>query len=341
MQGDRRATIKDVAAAAGVSATTVSHALNGKGVVRKDTVQRIQRVAAEIGYRPSALARGLRESKIGLIGLVIRPLDSLESFLPEGVDFFMRFAGSAALTAMEHGYGLMLVSDPTKPGAPVSTLAADACIVTDPVEDDPVLSLFDRQRIPFLTVGVDPARPLAFPSIAADTEADTLRVLKHLQTAGARRIALAMGTDRNSWNLSSLESYRAWCAAHDQAPIVFEHPETIGEAAGDFIATEAFDGPTSLRPDAIYCLTGRHASGLASAAHTRGIGVPSQLLIAGGSDAVQNRVGSPTITAVDLRPELLARQAVELAVRLADGLAVTPRTPGPAGILHVRESTTR
>nr|WP_223160016.1 MULTISPECIES: LacI family DNA-binding transcriptional regulator [unclassified Leucobacter] len=342
VQADRRATIKDVAIAAGVSPTTVSHALNGKGVVRKATVERIQKIADEVGYRPSALARGLRESHMGLIGLIIRPLDSLETFLPEGVDYFMRFAGSAALTAMERGYGLMLVSDPTKPGAPVSTLAADACIVTDPVENDPVLTLLQRQRIPSLSVGADPARPHAFPSIGSSTALETTRVLDHLESAGARRVAIVVGTDRNEWNLTSRASYVAWCIEHGQEPLVLEQAETIGEAAGEVIAAEVLDtSPADTRPDAVYCLTGRHAAGLVAAAQARGIRVPTDLLVVGGSDALQNRVGSPTVTAVDLRPELLARSAVELAVRLAEGQPVEPLMHGPQGVLHIRESTTR
>lgn len=327
-----------------MSPTTVSHALNGKGVVRKATIERIQKIADEVGYRPSALARGLRESHMGLIALIIRPLDSLESFLPEGVDFFMRFAGSAALTAMERGYGLMLVSDPTKPGAPMSTLAADACIVTDPVDNDPVLTLLRRQRIPVLAVGIDPARPFDFPSIGSDSDRETSLVLAHLEQAGATNVAIALGIDRNEWNLGSRASYLRWCSERGQEPVIFEHPETIGEAAGEYIAADAFgeDTAPSERPDAVYCLTGRHASGLATAALRRGIRVPDDLLIVAGSDALQNRVGPPTVTAIDLQPELLARQAVELAILLAEGKEVAPQIPGrPQGILHVRESTTR
>ena len=47
MQPSRRPTIRDVAAAANVSPTTVSHALNGKGVVKRETVERIRE--AEVG----------------------------------------------------------------------------------------------------------------------------------------------------------------------------------------------------------------------------------------------------------------------------------------------------
>nr|WP_243751863.1 substrate-binding domain-containing protein [Leucobacter weissii] len=237
----------------------------------------------------------------------------------------------------------MLVSDPTKPGAPVSSLAADVCIVTDPFENDPVLTLLKNQHIPALTVGVDPARPGVVPSIDSNTRAETFEVLDHLESAGGTTVGLALGTDRNAWNLTAKRAYVEWCGARGREPIIYENPETRGEAAGERIAAEAFDRVDRVerRPDAIYCLTGRHASGLVAAARSRGIRVPEDLLVAAGSDALQNRTGRPTVTAMDLRPEETARRAVELAVQLFEGSDAELPTSAPGGILRVRESTSR
>lgn len=63
-----RAGIRDVAAAAGVSITTVSDALNGKGRLPDATRRHVREVADRLGYRPSAAARTLRTGKSGLIG---------------------------------------------------------------------------------------------------------------------------------------------------------------------------------------------------------------------------------------------------------------------------------
>jgi DNA-binding LacI/PurR family transcriptional regulator len=65
----RRVGIKDVASAAGVSATTVSHALNGKGRLPPGTRERVHRIAEELGYRPNATARHLAGGKTGVLGL--------------------------------------------------------------------------------------------------------------------------------------------------------------------------------------------------------------------------------------------------------------------------------
>ena len=68
-----RVTIKDVASAAGVSPTTVSDSLAGKGRIPDETRQRVREIADELGYRPNALAQQLRGEGLGLIGFVIAP----------------------------------------------------------------------------------------------------------------------------------------------------------------------------------------------------------------------------------------------------------------------------
>ena len=66
----KRVGIVDVAAAAGVSVTTVSHALNGRGQVNPETRARVERVAAELGYSPNRIATALRNQRSGIIGFV-------------------------------------------------------------------------------------------------------------------------------------------------------------------------------------------------------------------------------------------------------------------------------
>ncbi|TDP90848.1 LacI family transcriptional regulator [Leucobacter luti] len=341
MQRSGRPTIKDVAKAAGVSPTTVSHALNGKGVVATETVARIEQVASDIGYRPSAIARGLQNSRLNLLALVIRPFHSLDTFLPEGVDYFLRLAGAASMTAMEHGYSLMIVDDPTRPGVPLSALAADAYIVTEPFEHDPVLTMLQQERIPFVTVGADPARRGQFITLDEGIEHQAGLMFRHLEAVGARRIALVTGTDRNDWNLSAHHLMEEWSDARGHAPLVLALPEAAGETVGDEVLDHFFSGDPAQHPDAIFCLTGRHAAGVTTAAIKRGIRVPEDLLVAGGSGAMQNRTSSPTVTTLDLHPEAVARTAVEAAVLLAEGRSVTLPASSVLATLNIRESTTR
>lgn len=329
-----------MAKAAGVSPTTVSHALNGKGTVRRETIERIERVAAEIGYRASPIAQGLQSQKLGLLALVIRPLHSLDTFLPAGVDYFLKLAGAASLAAMERGYSMMLVDDPTRPDAPLSATAADAYIVSEPFANDPVLTMLSERNIPFVSIGSDPARAGQFVEISTRDWEEAIVVLDHLASAGARRIALLTGTDTNAWNRESEAAYLHWCDNRGQEPDIAAFPEVDGELVGEAAITHFF-GSGRTAPDGIFCLTGRHAAGLNEAAARHGIQVPDDLVIAAGSGAIQNRLSSPSVTTLDLHPEDIATLAVDVAVRLAEGQPLPHALQVPHATLDVRDSTAR
>ncbi|KIP52130.1 LacI family transcriptional regulator [Leucobacter komagatae] len=324
----------------------MSLALNSKGGVSETTAERVREIARDIGYTPNALARGLQRSSIGMIGLVIRPLDTLESFLPAGVDFFLRLTGAASLAALERGYTLMLVTDPSKPDSPLSALAADAYIVTEPHENDPVLTMLAGERIPFVTIDHDPARPDAFPAFRARATNQVQTMLAHLVEAGAQRVALVTGTDPNAWNIESRDEYLKWCAASGRSPQLLSYPETAGSAVGDDVIDALFGASPTLplsspAPDAIFCLTGRHAAGVTEAAIARGIRVPEDLLVAGGSGAIINQTSKPTVTTFDLQPEAVGALAVDAAVKLAERKPLEGPLESPPALIQVRESTTR
>src|SRR5204863_4802928 len=65
--------IGEIARRAGVSRSTVSYALSGRRAVSTETRKRIEQVIAEVGYRPNAAARALKEGRTRTIGLVIPP----------------------------------------------------------------------------------------------------------------------------------------------------------------------------------------------------------------------------------------------------------------------------
>src|SRR4051794_9708737 len=84
----QRPDIKDAARAAGVSVTTVSHALNGKGRISATTRKRVKRLADSLGYRPNNTARNLVGGRTGLFGLAL----SQTSTLPISLGDFAYFA---------------------------------------------------------------------------------------------------------------------------------------------------------------------------------------------------------------------------------------------------------
>jgi LacI family transcriptional regulator len=73
-RASQRATIEDVAKAAGVSVATVSQVLNGRRPVATSTKARVLQIIEELGYRPNAFGRGLRTSRSDMVGVVLPDL---------------------------------------------------------------------------------------------------------------------------------------------------------------------------------------------------------------------------------------------------------------------------
>lgn len=89
----KRTTIKDVAKKAGVSITTVSHALSGGGTVKQETRERIRKLAREMNYIPSWSGRNLKSEKTKIIGLYIGHIRGFYGQLAEAMHDQCRDAG--------------------------------------------------------------------------------------------------------------------------------------------------------------------------------------------------------------------------------------------------------
>lgn len=332
-----RPTIHDVARRAGVSNTTVSHTFSGNGVVAEATRERVRAAASALGYRPDVLASSLRRNRLGVLALVLRTFEHQDSD-PSGIDYVLQFVGGAAFTAMHLRYGVMLVADPSEPGAPATALACDGFVVSEPVEDDPLVLTLRGSGVPHVTVGRVPG---ADDTDAIDifTESITRMVLDRLRAGGARRIALVAGSTRNAWYLDTAASYTRWARRHRQPVQISWQDEQWDEDGGAWAVDELYDGPTP--PDALYCMTGHHAAGALARLERRGLSVPGDVQVICGSDTATMRATQPPITAVDLQPEILAAHAVTRLVNKLDGADHPLPTELATGRIVERGSTRR
>ena len=95
----KRATIKDVAALAGVSAATVSRALDDRPEISAETKAKVRAACAQLGYVPNAAARGLAGQATHTIGLVVPDVSN---------PYFSGMATAIEQTAASHGYRVFL-----------------------------------------------------------------------------------------------------------------------------------------------------------------------------------------------------------------------------------------
>lgn len=290
-------TIREVAAAAGVSITAVSHALNGKGTLSPATRDRIRDVADELGYAADGVARRMRRSSMHTIGLVLRALDSpTAGTAPPHQDVFQRFVGLAAAEAANRGLCLTLVPDLGREPVPRIAYSLDGYLVTDPRPGDPVLDELIERRLPYVTYGPDPSRP-DFPFWVAATGSEPAALaLDHLTDAGATTVAIAAGTGPSAARRAQEGAYLRWCARHRAVPRCYELPDGEPDERGQAVAARIVaDGPV----DAVFCLTARDALAVQNGLVTAGVRVPEQTMIVAGADSELCRRATPAISAVD------------------------------------------
>ena len=324
-----------MAAASGVSVTTVSHALNGKGRVDAATRARVAEVARRLGYRANRSARSLRSGRTATLALLI-PTIGADPHDNEalGLDYYMRLVNGAVRAAYVRDHSLMMLPA-VRDADEVRDLPVDGAIVADPSADDPVVALFDAVGTPVVTIGGldrddDPWR------LSSANGPNTRMVLDHLAERGARRIALMAPDISWSWAAETVRAYQTWTREHRRPNLVERVPLTRLEGSAHDAAARLLADPE--RPDAIFALAERYATGVLRACAEHGLNVPGDVLVAAGSDSTQASAGHPPVTALDLRPEEHAAQAVDLLIARIEGAAARHTGPLPAQ-LNIRAST--
>jgi len=330
-----RPTIHDVAKAAGVSVTTVSHALNGKGRVDPQTRALVTQVVHRLGYRANRHARGLRSGRSGTLGLLLPVSGDVRSDETLRLDYYMRLAGAAATAAFAREHALMLLP-PVIGGAGLGGLAIDGGIVADPSPNDPRVEVLEAQGLPSVTIGRDLGRPDHSWYVELDTNANTRLLLDHLASRGAERIAILTPRAEWAWATETLRCYESWIREQGFPRLV----TPVAMQPGEQSAFQAVKRLLAARtpPDAVFAVAERFIRGVLRAAQASGKHVPGELLIAAGVDGAYAWEGDPPVTALELHPERMAEAAVTMLLARLDGESAQPPAHVPA-TLHVRAST--
>jgi len=179
------ATLADVARHAGVSTSTVSYALSGKRPIADGTRLRVEQAIAELGYHPNAGARALAGKRSHIIALVV-PLH------PEvHVPTMMEIAIAVTVTAREHGYDVLLLTNDEGP-AGVNRVAAsglaDGVILMDVRLDDDRVPELRAQGTPAALIGL-PDDPYGVSCVDHDFATAGALCADHLADLGHRDVA--------------------------------------------------------------------------------------------------------------------------------------------------------
>ncbi len=325
-----RVSIRDVARTAGVSTTTVSDALSGRGRLPQSTRDRVAKVATELGYTANPNARWLRSGRTGAVGLYV-PARTL------GLEYYMRLALGAADEAFMHGLALTLV--PAWGGSTPPALHLDGVVVSDPVRDDPMLARLVSLGIPVVTCERDVTPGATHAARAQGDHKQGIRLLlDHLAEQGARRITLLCPGDDTSFGADIRAAHAQWCAERGVEHLL----EDVPFAAAPTDVTGAVDRALRAgRPDALVAVPDGCLAPALQALHGAGLTVPDDLLLASYVDSITLASMPVPITAVDLSPREMGHQATRLLADLVEGRSVPGQVVDVPVRLMVRSSTSR
>lgn len=332
----RRVTLADVAAAAGVSSTTASLVLSGRGVelrISESVQQRVQEVAAELGYRRNILSVGLRKGSGLALGFVSDTVATSQ------------LAGDLIKGALEaaHERGLMLFIGESEGNPDVERRLIEA-LLDRQVDGIILASMFTQTRrlpdaltpsAPVVLLNALPDEPRAgIPSVVPDELEAGRAAARLLLDAGHRDIHLigagpgpddtppvtVAGRERLQGILEVLDAAGVRPASGHMDPDWLPH---VGwEATRAILASD--------RPGtAIVTFNDRVAFGAYQALHEAGLRVPDDMSIVSFDDAPIAEWLRPGLTTFAIPHYELGRRAVELVVDAISGRAAPAVDAGP------------
>lgn len=194
-------SIKDIAARAGVSTTTVSHVLNKSRYVHPDTVDRVMQAVQDLKYKPNMLARSLRRRTTNTIGLLVSDVEN---------PYFSELARAVEAAAIKRGYNMIFCNTDEnleKEILYVDVLFAkqvDGLIISPVPGDHSYLDRYleDDARVVFVNRYID---GFPCPSVVSNDEEAMYELAYQLLASGHKRLGAIIGLDPASTTLCRLE----------------------------------------------------------------------------------------------------------------------------------------
>jgi LacI family transcriptional regulator len=326
-----RVTIHDVAAAAGVSKSTVSRILDERlPRSESETAKRVRQVASELGYMRDGAASTLRRGKSMTIGVVVpRLTDTVMAMLYEALAHACARSGQFAIVATTD-------DEPEADRAAARTLlqrGVDGLVLSTARLDDDFPEELSARGVPFVLALRTDGKSL---SSVADDQLGGYLATRHLLDLGHRRIGLISGPAYASSSRGRVEGYRQAMA---EAGAEVEPSWVLGSSFSIDAGVEAAEALMRLPmpPTAIFAVNDNTAIGAMSALRRLDLAIPGDVSLVGYNDIpIVSRLGTP-MTTVRVPFDQIATAALDLLTRGANGAQDRIRVAAPT--LIPRRST--
>lgn len=333
----KRVTIRDIAKELGVTAMTVSRALNDKPDISPETKQRVIETAKRLEYVQSALGRGLASGYTKAIGCVVTTLtDPFIGRIVEGIEDIAREAGFALIVTTSQ-------PDPARQISAINTLSAyrvaGIIVLCSRVQPDYLTELvkLDTHIVLINSELSSEQSNLAENSVRINDVYAAKSAVSHLIELGHVRIAHLKVADGSTSGQARWAGYKQTLAEHGLA---YDPALTIETESSEQGGAEATRKLLDLepRPTAIFCYADQIAVGALATLRQAGLDVPHDMSVVGIDDIAIASWVSPPLTTVRQPTRRMGRMAMKMVLRQLEGKPPLGDIVMP-GELIIRESS--
>lgn len=326
-------TLSEVAAAAGVSISTVSRIVSGRARVSDEKRAVVEKAIEALNFTPNALAQGLKRGRSMTIGVVTPQMDGA-SFINtlKGIDDELRGSDYVSLIVASH---FDLGEEMDRARLLLSRRVDGIVILSSIIGPSDVRTL--AARVPVVTIGQNTRAPNTL-GVLTDNELGGYLATRHLLELGHRRIVHVGGLGHRASAAARAAGYRR---ALDEAGVPFD-PRLV--VAGQYselsgVAAVAHLFEVGVDFTAVFAANDQSAAGVALGLHRRGIRVPDDVSLVGFDDTGPARYAIPPLTTVRVPLYEMGRLAARGLLDLLENREANIDVPPPE--LIVRESTAR
>lgn len=323
-------TISDIAAALGVTPSTVSRALSGSPRVKEGTRVAVEKMAAEMGYERNIVASNLRKGRSDIVGIIVPRIHR---------EFFSNVIGGAESILESAGYCVLICQTHERFDAEVKALRTlrnnqvAGVLLSHAIGSDNSRHVREAlgDRIPlvqFDRVFSD----LPGAKVVSNNFEGAYQATRHLIEQGYRHIGTLAGYMNSEAYVARLEGYRQ--ALRDSGLPLDEsvvYYDTIVPETGREAGLKALDAGC----DALYSAGDFSALGAIQALQSRGLRIPEDFGIVGTADESFTALMTPSMSSLALNPFEMGRQAAQAFLSGEEGSVVVPME------LKVRDSSNR
>lgn len=326
-------TLDSIAKELGLSKTTVSRAISGKGRISEETRNKVNDYIKKINYRPSAVARSLAANRTFNVGLVV-PADSALGEMP----YFQTLMTGVCDRAMDYEYDVLIIladnDGITSLKHAVQNKKIDAVIVSRCERDSKVNRFLKQANIPYVIMGNPQDDEVLY--VDHDNQGAAARMVETLIDKGITKMALIGGGENINVTISRLEGYKEGfknrgLAVDDSLIFLNMHKsERLDSVIKNIMEDDV---------ECIVCMDDMLCNSVLNCLHNQGVSVPEDVKLCSFYDSNLLSNSKPSITSLYFDAKKLGASGLELLMRNLDGEKVKSQTLTDFNI-QMRDSTT-